>query len=123
MILKKSYELELFPSSSDTLKILQLLISHGVNLNASLDGDGCSALVTAVILDWPDVIGVLLENGANVNDDAMAKTEGSLNSDTISNDSFEQSITTQFIFSKGRCIFVYENLSLFNKSIATLIYV
>ncbi|XP_005098323.1 ankyrin-3 [Aplysia californica] len=85
-----------------TLEILQLLLSSGINVNSSLDGDGCSALVTAIVLDWPEVIALLLDYGVDINEDAMAKSTGSLRSDSAFETNLERiAATSQFIFSKG----------------------
>lgn len=85
------------------MDVLKVLVRHGINVNASLDGDGCSALVTAVVMDLPEVVQLLVDSGADVNEDAASKFWGSLSSDpAYQNNMMEQSTaTTQFIFSKG----------------------
>ncbi|GFO45315.1 ankyrin repeat-containing protein [Plakobranchus ocellatus] len=92
---------EIFSSAS--LEILKCLVDKGININASLDGDGCSALVTAVVMDLPEVVQILVDNGADVDEGAASKFWGSLSSDpACQNNMVEQSTaTTQFIFSKG----------------------
>ena len=86
------------------MHILEFLIEKGININASLDGDGSSALVTAVVMDLPDVVQILIDNGADVDEGAASKFWGSLSSDpAYQNNAVEKSTaTTQFIFSKGK---------------------
>ncbi|GFR78586.1 NACHT and Ankyrin domain protein [Elysia marginata] len=94
-----------FPESFSVtaLQILEYLIEQGININASLDGDGCSALVTAVVMDLPDVVQILVDHGVDIDEGAASKFWGSLSSDpAYQNNVVEQSTaTTQFIFSKG----------------------
>ena len=83
---------------------MKYLIEKGININASLDGDGCSALVTAVVMDLPDVVQILIDNGVDVDEGAASKFWGSLSSDPAyqSNVVEQSTATTQFIFSKGK---------------------
>ncbi|CAL1542036.1 unnamed protein product [Lymnaea stagnalis] len=76
------------------LEVLQLLISKGISVNTTLDADGCTALVTAVVMNQPDLVKLLIKAGADVNVDALSKFCGTLCSDP-------EFTKCQFIFSKG----------------------
>ncbi|XP_059163415.1 ankyrin repeat and SOCS box protein 3-like isoform X2 [Physella acuta] len=86
-----------------TLEILSLLLTAGINVNASLDGDGSSALVTSVVMGQTELVKLLIQHGADVNVDALSKFWGSLSSEPMGqyNIASNKAVTTQFIFSKG----------------------
>ncbi|CAG5128045.1 unnamed protein product [Candidula unifasciata] len=92
---------EIFTSKS--IEIMTILVSHGINVNATLDADGSSALVTAVDRNLHEVVQLLVDNGADVNDGAASKFSGSLCSDPMymKNNALSISTSTHFIFSKG----------------------
>ena len=66
---------------ADVLGMFQLLGDHGMDFNSSMDTDGCSALITAITLDWPIVVQLLVDLGVDVHDEGMPKFGASVSSD------------------------------------------
>ncbi|KAH9499234.1 hypothetical protein Btru_004493 [Bulinus truncatus] len=96
----------LYHAFSDTfnqrsLDVIRLLISKGVSVNTTLDADGCTALVTAIVTGQDQLVKLLIEAGADVNVDALSKFCGTLKSTLDTPHCNTEITTTQFIFSKG----------------------
>lgn len=78
-----------------------------MNFNSNLDTDGCSALITAITLNWPIVVQLLIDLGADIHDEGMPKFGASVSTDLalISGDAGNQDDghrdQDRFVFSKG----------------------
>ncbi|KAL8613759.1 hypothetical protein ACOMHN_029616 [Nucella lapillus] len=94
--------------TKDVLDIFQLLGQHSVDFNSNMDSDGCSALITAITLDWPILVQLLIQHGADIHDEGMPKFGASLSTDTALGAGGDRSDHQQdrFIFSKGCCQYV-----------------
>ena len=78
-----------------------------MNFNSNLDTDGCSALITAITLNWPIVVQLVIDLGADIHDEGMPKFGASVSTDLalISGDAGNQDDgrrdQDRFVFSKG----------------------
>lgn len=91
---------------SELVELFQVLGESGVDFNSNLDLDGCSALITAATLDWPEVVQILITFGADVNDQGMPKFGAFVSTDLSMQgygDQVNQTVgdKDRFIFSKG----------------------
>ena len=66
---------------TEVLEVFKKLGSLGIDMNASLDTDGCSALITAITLDWPILVQLLIDMGADIHDEGMPKFGACISSD------------------------------------------
>ncbi|XP_076464345.1 uncharacterized protein LOC143296352 [Babylonia areolata] len=93
--------------TEDILGIFQLLGKYGVNFNSNMDTDGCSALITAITLDWPILVQLLIEHGADIHEEGMPKFGASVSTDMAltggdaGSSAHQQRDEDRFIFSKG----------------------
>lgn len=90
---------------SETLELFLLLANHKVDFSANMDTDGCSALITAIVLDWPLIVQLLIGSGVDIFDEGMPKVGASVSTDlalqTNSNQHANSQDRDRFIFSKG----------------------